>query len=332
MKIPISQAKERLTKLLKTSGASDQDVNTMVDMRLEYDFHKNTFSGFEEIESIIEELKCSKDIHYEIVVNKPSVKLINGNGRSAKLVGMEVVELVSKMAKETGIGMVGIYNSTYHGILETYTRAIANHNLIGIVAANGGPQGVVPYGGNKDIFGTNPISYAIPSTDLPIVFDGATAKYAYGSIRLAKKRGQKLPENSYLNKDGKYTTDPNEATKIVPFGEHKGYAINLLLEVLTGSFVRAKMGLMQSKENELGSFFIALDPSTFTPIEQFKQEVSQIIKEILAVSPAEGFKNVSVPGLRGEEAKQKMIQEGYIEIDDLEWKSFEKLYNEKLKG
>lgn len=331
MKIPLNQAQQMLYEVLRTSGASERDVQTMTEMRLEYDFHKNTFSGFHDIAGIIDELKASKDVQHEVVVDKPAMKLINAHGRSARLIGMEVCDLVSRMAKDNGIGLVGIYNSTYHGILETYSRKIAAQGLIAIVSANGGPQGVVPFNGSKDIFGTNPISYGIPTDGLPIIFDAATAKYAYGSISLAKEQGKKLPANSYISKAGTYTTDPHEAVAIVPFGEHKGYAINLLLEVLTGSLVRAKMGLQQHQESELGSFFIAIDPEFFLPIEEFKAATAQLVAEIQQVPPIKEGLSIQVPGYAGEKAKQQILAEGTIEIPDYIWQEFEQLYKERVK-
>jgi len=139
MKIKLSIAKKRLSEVLQTSKANKKDINTKVAMRMEYDLHKNRFSGFDEIENVIDKLKKSNQIKYEIVVDKPSVKLINGHGRAAELIGLDTVNIVSKMAIKSGIAVVGIFNSTYHGILETYTRKIAQQDLIAIVMANGGP-------------------------------------------------------------------------------------------------------------------------------------------------------------------------------------------------
>ena len=37
----------------------------------------------------------------------------------------------------------------------------------------------------------------------------------------------------------------------------------------------------------------------------------------------QGADEVVVPGIRGEQAKQQMLEEGMIEIDDLAWKHFQ---------
>ena len=331
MKIKLEKAKKMLTEVLQTSGANEQDVKTVVEMCLEYDLHKNTFSGFGEVEGLVEELKNSKNIKIEVVVDSPAMKLIDANGKSAWLVGVEICEIVSQMAKKTGVAIVGLYNSTYHGILESYTRAIAQNNLVAIVCANGGPQGVVPFGGAKDLLGTNPISYAIPTNDLPIVFDGATGKYPYGAIKNAKAKGEELPAESFLNKDGEFTTDPNLAISVIAFGEHKGYAINLLLEVLTGSLVRSKMGLESSGSSDLGSIFIAIDPAFFTPIADFKKATSKLASEIEAIPPMKINSKVHVPGFRGEIEKQRMIVEGIIEVEEQTWEKFSKLHADLVK-
>jgi L-2-hydroxycarboxylate dehydrogenase (NAD+) len=319
MKVHISDAKQKLKKILGTSGASKSDVNLIADMLLEYDLHQNTFSGFGDIEGAVRELKHSIGVVEEVVVDKPSMKLINAHGKSARLVGMKAVDLVIEMAIQHGIALVGIFNTTYHGILETYAIKIAARDLIGIVSANGGPAATVPYGGNQPITGTNPIAYGIPTSGMPIVFDAATSKYPYGSIRIAKENKQKLPDQTYFDSDGKITTNPEKAIAIIPFGGHKGYAINLLLEILTGALVRAKMGLKTENETDLGSMFIAIDPIFFGDIEKFKNDTAQLALEIESLKALDQNHQVQVPGFVGEKAKQQMLKDGFIEIDDFVW-------------
>lgn len=328
VKVEISKAKKMVTEVLATSKASKEDIDIMVFERMEYDFHDNTFSGFAGLKGIIKELNEGAGKEIKIVIDKPSIKLIDANGRSARLVGMQAVELVSTMAKDTGIGFVGIYNSTYHGILETYSRAIAAKDLVAIVSANGGPQGVVPFGGRTEIFGTNPLSYGVPTTELPIVFDGATSQFPYGSMHLAKERNEQLPEQTFLTQTGEYTTNPADAYAVIPFGGHKGYALNLLLEIMTGNLVKAKSGLTQSTPADLGSFFIAIDPALFQPIEEFKKENTKLVQDIEAVKPVDPNQPVRVPGYRSEKLKQQMLKEGHIYIDTNAWTEFTKLYEE----
>lgn len=326
MRVQFSRMETMLKHMLATSGANAKDIDTMAFLELEQDLHNNLFSCMRNVESVIKELQESQGKTYSIEVDMPALKLLNGNGRNAKLIGLDMAAMVAEMAKTQGIAMVGLHNAGYHHMLEPYARAIAAQGMVGIVSSNGGPQGVVPFGGRSDVLGTNPISYAIPTNDLPIVFDGATAKHAYGSIKIAKERGQALPEHSYLDTDGNWTTDAHKAIAIIPFGEHKGYAINLMLDVLTGCLIRGKSGKQVKETDGLGSIMIAIDPAAFGSLADFKNATSQLAQELEAVKPAEGFNGVQVPGFNGERHKRQVIKTGEIDVDDALWRDFEALY------
>lgn len=336
MKVEFEKAKGMLAEIFVTSGASDADIKTMVDLCVSEDLYGKLFSAFvvREAQSRLKSLIHSKDAKEEVVVDKPALKLINGHGRSAKLITAQtVVPLIVNMAKEQGIAIIAIHNSSYNGSLEHFAREIAKNDLIGIVTSNGGPQGVVPFGGKKDIFGTNPISYAVPTLDTPIAFDAATAQFAYGNIAAAKRRGESLPDNTYLTEDGEFTTDPNLAYALIPFGGYKGYAINLLLEVLTGMMIQAKSGLDQKgEETEIGSVIIAIDPAAFGDIEEFKTSASKLVKDIESVPPIDPSKPVRVPGMRGEKLKREILETGLVEVNNQDWGEFEEYYNRTVKA
>jgi LDH2 family malate/lactate/ureidoglycolate dehydrogenase len=326
MRVQFDHMKNMLREAYATSGADQKDIETMLFVELEQDLRGNLFSCLAKVQEVVEELRESKDKMYTVEVNLPGVKLLNGNGRNAKLVGLGMANMAAEMAKKQGIAMVALHNAGYHHMLEPYARAIAAEGLVGIVSSNGGPQGVAPFGGRTDVLGTNPLSFAIPTNDEPVVFDGATAKYAYGSIAIAKRRGTKLPENAYLDADGEWTTDAHKAVAIIPFGEHKGYAINMLLDVMTGCLIRGKSGLQVAGEDDLGSIMIAIDPAAFGSAQDFKNATSQLVKDIQAVKPAEGFSDVRVPGFTGEAHKRRVLQTGEIEIEDAVWSAFVAAY------
>lgn len=333
MEIPIAKARKMLTEILSTTQADKKDIEIMIFMLCEQNYYKNKFSGFSksELDTVIRHLQNSRVKKSRIVVDKPSVKLIDGQGKSAWLIGVEMVNMVCKIAFKQGIGMVGLYNSTYHNVMAVYSRMIADRNLVGIVMANGGPAAVVPHGGREPIFGTNPISYSFPSTDLPIVFDGATAEYAYGTIRIAREKGELLKDNTYLDASGKFTSDPKKAIAIMPFGKsYKGYAINLMIDILTGILVRAKSGLDVKNESDLGSIFIAIDPAIFMPIDQFKKDISKLIDDIQNVKSMQTDTSVRAPGIQSGKYKRDMITKKIIEIDDRDWREFSDLY-ERLR-
>lgn len=220
--------------------------------------------------------------------------------------------------------MTALITTSFNDFFEVFCRQIAASDCIGIIVENGGPQGVVPFGGRKDVTGTNPLAYGIPTNKYPIIFDAATAVHAYGRIRQAKEHGEQLPENAYVDKDGNITTDPDVAHAVLPFGGFKGYAINLLVEILTTSLVRSKGGLDQPTDSQrhIGTFIIVIDPAAFGDIDEFKASATTLADDILAVPAVDASKPVRIPGFRGAERRETFMQSGQIEIADEDWQKF----------
>jgi len=334
MKIKITELKQQVSEYLQLTGMNTHDSEVLSEIMIEQEMIGNQFSPIGELAGkhtrLTENIKNEKE---EVVVDKPSVKLIKGNGRLAPLITADYLDLIIQKAKIQGIFALGIYDSTYNDFFDVFCRRVAAQDCVAIIVENGGPQGVVPFGGKKDVTGTNPIAYGIPTHKYPIIFDAATAMHAYGRIRQAKENGEKLPENAYVDKEGNLTTDPNVAYAILPFGGFKGFAINLLIDVLSGALVRGKCGLDQPLDSQryIGTLIIVIDPAAFGEIKDFKDATTKLMDDILAVPPTDPSKPVKVPGLRGSKRLEDFKQQGTIEIEDSEWNKFSDAF-EKIKS
>jgi LDH2 family malate/lactate/ureidoglycolate dehydrogenase len=324
MKIRVDELKTKVSKYLQLTGMNDHDNLIMTGLVVEGEMIGNQFSPVGELAGkrsrLIENIGENKE---EIVVDKPSLQLVKGNGRLAPLITADHLDSIVNKTKAQGIFALGIYDSTYNDFFDIFCRRIAAKDLVAVIVENGGPQGVVPHGGRKDITGTNPIAYGIPTNKYPVIFDAATATHAWGRIKQAQERGEQLPEG-YLNKEGNPTTDPNKAIAILPFGGFKGYAINLLIDVLSGALVRGKSGLEQPLDSQryIGTLIIVLDPAAFGDLEEFKKSTTKLVNDILAVPPVDSSNPVRVPGVRGSERLEKFTKEGFIEIKDTDWEHF----------
>jgi len=196
---------------------------------------------------------------------------------------------------------------------------IAKEGLIGFACANG-PARVAPWGGAEAIFGTNPISYAFPLEGAePIVFDAATSAIADFKIRLAAMRGEKIPEGVALDKDGRPTTDPEKAIEgvLLPFGGYKGYAFSLLVELLAHAMVGAlpSTEIPRHASTQGGFLVVALSPTIFRSFEEYIRDVSNLVKRIKRVKPAEGFREVLLPGELEERVFRERLEKG-IPLDE----------------
>ncbi len=333
MKLKISELEEQVNKYLQAIGMNAQDAGTLTALVVEQELVGNAFSAVGELDGKHKRLLAGSDnTHEEVVMDKPAAMLFKGNGRMAPLITADHLDEAIIKAKNQGIYAFGVYDSTYNEFFDIFCRRIAAQDCIGIIVENGGPQGVVPYGGKTDVTGTNPLAYGIPTNTYPIIFDAATAVHAYGLIRKAREGGQALPDNAYVDSDGNVTTNPQAAVAVMPFGGFKGYAINLLIDVLSGSLVRGKSGLDQPLDSQryIGTFIIVIDPASFGELEDFKASTTKLANDLLTVEPINPSEPVHVPGFRGAKRWEQFEAAGIIEINDEDWQKFEKAYKDAV--
>ncbi|TVY07947.1 Ldh family oxidoreductase [Paenibacillus cremeus] len=235
-----------------------------------------------------------------------SSMLIDGSGGLGIILATKGIEIAVNKAKETGLAVVGIKNSSHCGMLADYTHYAAQNDCIAIATTNA-PSSMAPWGGKKGYFGTNPFSYGIPAgEEQDIIFDMATSVVARGKITLARKNNQQIPLGWAITKEGKSTTDPNEALDgglVLPVGGPKGYGLAFLVDVVSGLLTGAAFGPhIGSLYNDLdrnqnvGQFFFVMRADLFEPLQEFKSRVDQMIREIRQIPLAEGFERIYLPG------------------------------------
>ena len=300
MKITAEQERAIIIGILKKLNVADDDATIVADVTVDADLKGFSSHGIGRFPQYLKGLKAGT-INPEAEVNieneTVSMALVNGNHKFGHVVTYTAMELAIEKAKETGIGVVGVHDSNHFGVAGYYSDMAIMEDMIGIVIANTEPA-VAPIGGKEPIIGTNPIAIGIPSNKHYVSVDMATSASARGKLLEAKRKGEMIPENVALDVDGNPTIDPEAALKgsILPFGAHKGYALSFMIEILAGPLVRAAFGKQVTgtanpeKMCTKGDLVMALDPSKFSDIDTFKEEVDEFINEV------KGSGNVFIPG------------------------------------
>ena len=240
----------------------------------------------------------------EFVVDAGAVAVIDGHDG----VGHVLTELARKeavkRAKLHGIAVVGVRMSNHFGTCMYYTRLGALDGCVMLLTTNGGPA-MAPWGGRKKIIGTNPWSVAAPAGKRPpLLVDMAATGVARGKIYLARNKQLPIPLGWAINSEGAPTTDPQEAIDgiILPMAEHKGYAIAMMVDmlsgVLTGSgFLSAVHSPYKTAEkSNCGHLMVAMNIAAFQPLAQFENRMEEFISEIKSVPLAKGHDEVFYPG------------------------------------
>jgi LDH2 family malate/lactate/ureidoglycolate dehydrogenase len=155
-----------------------------------------------------------------------------------------------------------------------------------------------------------------------VVSDFATTGVAEGKLRYAREKGVPLPEGWILDKEGRPSRDPADfyaGGTILPFGGHKGYALALVVELLSLALTGAD-ATPQPDGWHSGALFLCLNPAAFRPPEAYDRGVTSILQRVKAVPPAPGFEEVLLPGEPERRTRAERSRDG-IPLPDATWET-----------
>lgn len=228
---------------------------------------------------------------------KPNMKFIktglatgslDGDDGHGMIIMTKATEHAIQLAKEAGVGVVGVYNSSHCGAIGLYTRQITESGMVGFAFTHADAL-VVPHEGTKPFFGTNPISIAFPTEDItkPICMDMATSIVPWNYIMNARRENKDVPHGYGVDENGIDSTNPHDIRAVKPMAGHKGYAlafmVDMLCSVINGMNYGPNMTSMYKdldKKRKLGSLVIAIDPLRFGGKDNFRQVASMMIEQI----------------------------------------------------
>lgn len=191
-------------------------------------------------------------------------------------------------------------------------------NLIGIVCSRS-PASTTGFDSIDPLFGTNPIGFGFPTENEPLVFDMATSAMTFSGLVLAKARGEEIPNDMAVDKDGKPTNDPSAAMDgaILPFDRgHKGAGLGMMVEMLAGPLVSSAWVDNKTFTEEWGSLFIAIDPNLLVDTDVFKKNASDLIAKVKGSRKKEGADEIRLPGERAAESRKEAESSGVVEVED----------------
>ena len=249
---------------------------------------------------------------------------IDGHQAFGQVVAGFATRLALRKAQTAGIAVVTARNSNHVGRLADYAEALKDAGLIGLVAVNdaGAGQSVAPWGGMEGRLSTNPIAVGIPAASGPgILFDFSTSAAAAGKVRQLLLHGEQAPDGWLIDSSGSPTRDParlfgDPPGFLLPAGGHRGYALSLMVEALSGILSGAGFANPNPGPEELnGMFVLALNPSWFLPAAQFGAEVDQLTDHMKSCRPMPGADPVHIPGERSQAQAARREREG-IPLDE----------------
>ncbi len=246
--------------------------------------------------------------------------LYDGGNNVGMLAIYHAAKATIEKAKAHGIALVGVTNTWMSGRNAYFVEMIAREGYVAIHTASSGGA-VAPLGGIKPILGTNPIAFAIPTEDGPLILDMGTSAFMATELQLRVRRQEVLPEGVAIDRDGKPTTDPAaaQAGALLPFAGYKGFGLGLIVQALG---VLGGAGMVEGAVD--GYLFIAFRPDLLIPLEQCRHEVSALIERVKAVPRAPGVAEIRIPGENSARNRERLRREG-LNIDQLVYDELHRL-------
>lgn len=249
---------------------------------------------------------------------------------------VQAMECAIGKARESGIGIVTVRNSTHFGPAGYYAGLAVEHDMLGFASCgylfpHGQTKSVLPFGGVLPMLSTNPIAMACPADKMPpFVLDMATSIVPVNRIELYEEEGRTVPSDWALDANRQPTTKPDEVHSVMPlggattFGGHKGYGMALASWILTGLLSGAwrtdvpqasvlgdkpepKFGFAQEG---IAHSFAAIRLDQFGDPRAFRQGMDAMIQAMNDSPPAEGFQQVQVPGQGEHATEQERLRDG----------------------
>jgi LDH2 family malate/lactate/ureidoglycolate dehydrogenase len=255
----------------------------------------------------------------EIIRDKMATAVVDGNHGMGMVIATTCMKMAIEKARTYGMGMVVARNSTHYGIAGYYPMMACAEGMIGLTGTNARPS-IAPTHGVENMLGTNPLVFGMP-TDEDFIFtnDYATSISQRGKIEQYAREGKQLPPGWVIDHSGGTLTDPDEVLKALvegtaalcpvggmgeETGGYKGYGYATVVEILSaalqqGAFMKQLLGYDTDGSKvpyRLGHFFMAIDISAFTDIDDFKHTTGDILRQLRCSQKVPGAERIYTCG------------------------------------
>jgi LDH2 family malate/lactate/ureidoglycolate dehydrogenase len=317
----MAEVRGLVERALRAHGADEHEAAIFADVLIEAELRGRSTHGLNRLGGLLTMLRTRRRDAPQIVMERGPLAAIDGRDQSGYVVGVLVADTAVRLAGREGLALVGARNTRHAGMLGYYVGRAAQQGVIALLFADCSPL-VAPWGGAESVLGTNPIAAAFPNEPYPILIDLGTSATTYGALDQARRSGERAPEQSALDASGRPTTDPAAVHAILPLAGHKGYALALMVQLLSGVVVGA--AAVPPAHQDYGMMMLAVRPDVFAPPERYRQGVAEVVRRIKSARRMSGVEEILIPGERAFRERESRLREG-IELSDQQWTDLQAL-------
>jgi hydroxycarboxylate dehydrogenase B len=321
-------------RVFVAAGSDDEEAALVAHHLVEANLKGHDSHGVGMIPSYLRNLHAGKAATNQpgrVVSDTGSIVVYDGERGWGQIVARNATLIGIERARRDGVAVVALRNAHHIGRVGTYGEMCAGQGLVSLHFVNITDQrpAVAPWRGRDGRFGTNPLCIAIPgpAPERPIIADMATSRIAMGKVRVARNKGQEIGADTLLDAQGEATTDPQVMYRrprgaLLTFGEHKGYALAFICEMLAGAVTGS--GTMRPERQDAesvtnGMLMVVIDPARLTDQAWMKDEIAAMTDYITASPPRRADEKVLIPGDPERANRAQRLRDG-VPIDDETWR------------
>ena len=270
--------------------------------------------------------------HAEIISDDGAMVVIDGRAGYGQVIGGEAMDIGIARAREHGVCVMATRRSFHLCRIGAWGERCAAAGLVSMHHVNmfGHFPLVAPFRGSDARMSTNPYCCTLPasSNNPAVVVDFATSIIAMGKVRVARNKGQTLPEGILFDGDRQPSTDPNAMYAeprgaIRSLGEQTGYCMGLMNELLAGAFTGSKTCRPETDHDNYtilnNMLSIIIDPSRLAGDGGWQHEFDAAIAYNRASPPEHPDQPILIPGEPERQMMAERTREG-IPLDDETWR------------
>jgi 3-dehydro-L-gulonate 2-dehydrogenase len=248
----------------------------------------------------------------------------NGNRGCGNLNAYASMQRAIALARENTIGCVALANTNHWMRAGSYGLLAAQEDCIGILWTNTMPN-MPPWGGAEAKLGNNPVVFAIPHKDSPVLVDIAMSMFSYGKMETYAREEKNLPFDGGFDTKGNISRDPSEilqTQRTLPIGFWKGSGLSLALDLivasLSGGLTTHEIGKGKAEAN-VSQVFMAISLENLPDRAAIESKIESTLDDLHATTPIDGNYPVRFPGEGMKKTREENLEKG-IPVDEAIWK------------
>jgi len=248
--------------------------------------------------------------HVVITSDSGAVLSLDANRGMGQSTAFEAMNLAIERARKHGVCVMGLKHAHHIGRVGHWAEQAVAAGMVSVHFANAMSKPVVaPFRGTEARYVTNPFTVGIPLPGRePMLLDFATSAIAMGKVCVAYNSEKPVPGNVLMDAQGEYTDDPaalfpsagQPGGALVPFAQHKGYALAMVVEVLAAALTGgettrpANMKYQHAVWNNM--LAMVFDPARLSEQQRFGAEVNAFVEWVQSARLRDAAEPILMPG------------------------------------